>query len=293
LASSWLRVPVAAALAVAGVVLAAVVVDDEPSPEPGPARTAGPFPSGSRLLFGGDFDTGDLSQWGVVHSEAADRVTVGMSGPSPREGGYRGRFEVRPGDVGSDSGNRAEVTAPRPGGWFAEGQERWIRQAVYVPSQTLERRWRQVTQYSANGVGSPAVALFLVGGTRPRFEVRHGDSSTTDWVGPTLRFDRWYDIAVHMRYSSNRSSGFIEIYLDGVRQKLTNRRTRRYRTTREHGKAYLKVGLYRDAAHSTTNVVYHDNVRVHGPKRAGARRAGAGDARQAAESTSARTSGAT
>jgi hypothetical protein len=266
-ACSSLRALVVTGLAfVVAVLVAAVVMDDEPSSEP-PPRAPSPqqAPLGGSVLFRGDFNTGDLSQWGVVHSQTPDRVTVGTSRPPPHEGAYHARFEVRPGDGREGEGNRAEVTAPQPAGWFAEGQERWIRQSVYVPSQTLEKSWKLITQYSANGVGSPALAMFLVGGSRPRFELRHGDSSTTDWVGPKLQFDRWYDIAVHVRYSSSPTTGFIEVYLEGAKQTLTNSQTRRHRTTMEHGKAYLKVGIYRNASHSTTNVVYHDNVVVSGP----------------------------
>lgn len=267
MADSSLRALVVTGLAFGvAMVVTAVVMNDQPLSEP-PPRAPSPHQSrlGGSVLFSGDFNTGDLSQWGVVHSQTADRVTVGTSNPSPFEGVYRARFEVRPGDGVEGEGNRAEVTAPQPAGWFAEGQERWVRQSVYVPSQTLESDWKLITQYSANGVGSPALAMFLVGGSSPHFELRHGDSSTTDWVGPKLKFDRWYDIAVHVRYSSSPATGFIEVYLEGAKQTLTNGQTRRHRTTMEHGKAYLKVGIYRNASHSSNNVVYHDNVVVSGP----------------------------
>ena len=64
----------------------------------------------------------------------------GHSGPAPFQGSHRARFEVRPGDE-SAGGNRAEVTGPN----FSEGDERWIRQAIYVPSGTAtESGWRLV-----------------------------------------------------------------------------------------------------------------------------------------------------
>jgi Polysaccharide lyase len=244
---------VAVALAIALTsVLAALALIDEPSEE-----------SSGGVLFRGDFETGDLSQWGPVQAEASDRVTVGADGPEPLEGRFHGRFEVRPGDTGGEAGgNRAEVTPPKEVPRFEEGDERWIRDSVYVPRQTLDTPWRQVVQYSANGEGSPAVALFLDtdGESRPRLELRHGDSSTKDWVGPTLAFDRWYEISVHLNYSSDPSAGFVEVYLDGKKQTLTNGQTRRYRATMEHGEAYLKVGIYRDPSHDSTDVVFHDDV---------------------------------
>ena len=225
-----------------------------------PRSPAPPQPFGGAVLFRGDFDTGDTEQFRNVQS-APGRVTVGTSDPAPFEGSHRARFEVRPGDE-SAGGNRAEVTGPS----FEESSERWIRQAIYVPTGTAtERGWRLVMQFHAFGGGSPPLAVFLESGASPRFEVGHGDSSTFDWHGPGIQRNRWYDIALHVRFSPNPSEGFVEVYFNGRRQRLTNGQTRRYRATSEEGGAYYKTGIYRSDSIDQTDVVYHDNVVISAP----------------------------
>ena len=232
------------------------------SPSRPPAAPAPrPFaPFGGAVLFRGDFDTGDASQFRNVQS-APGRVTFGTSGPAPFQGSHWGRFAVQPGDEAA-SGNRAEVTGPD----FDEGDERWIRQAIYVPTGTAtESGWRLVAQFHNLGGGSPPVALFLESGSDLSFEVGHGDSSTFDWNGPAIQRNRWYDVALHIRFSSNPSVGFVEVYLDGRRQTMTNGQPRRYRATLEDGGAYYKTGIYRSDSIGQTDVVYHDNVLISAP----------------------------
>ena len=226
-----------------------------------PRRPAPPSrPFGGAVLFRGDFDTGDAEQFRNVQAEQG-RVTVGTGNPAPFQGSHRARFEVRPGDE-SAGGNRAEVTGPS----FPEGSERWIRQAIYVPSGTAtERGWRLVMQFHAFGGGSPPLAVFLDSGPNPRFEVGHGDSSTFDWHGPAIQRNRWYDIALHVRFSPNASEGFVEVYFEGRQQRLTNGQMRRHRATSEDGGAYYKTGIYRDDDIDQTDVVYHDNVLISAP----------------------------
>ena len=224
-----------------------------------PAPPLAPF--GGNILFRGDFDTGDAEQFRNVQAEAG-RVTFGTSGPAPFQGSHWGRFEVQAGDEAA-SGNRAEVTGPD----FDEGDERWIRQAIYVPTGTAtESGWRLVAQFHNLGGGSPPVALFLEsGGSGLSFEVGHGDSSTFDWNGPAIQRNRWYDVVLHLRFSSNPSVGFVEVYLNGQRQTMTNGQPRRYRATLEDGGAYYKTGIYRSDSIGQTDVVYHDNVLIAGP----------------------------
>ncbi|HEX2414752.1 MAG TPA: polysaccharide lyase [Thermoleophilaceae bacterium] len=229
-----------------------------PRRPPTPPSPLAPF--GSNLLFRGDFDSGDTEQFRNVQA-APGRVTVGTNGPAPFEGSHRGRFEVRAGDQAA-GGNRAEVTGPN----FSEGDERWIRQAIYVPAGTAtESGWRLVAQLHNLGGGSPPVALFLESGSDLSFEVGHGDSSTFDWNGPAIQRNRWYDVVLHIRFSSSPSRGFVEVWLDGRRQTMTNGQTRRYRATLEDGGAYYKTGIYRSDSIAQTDVVYHDNVLIAGP----------------------------
>jgi Polysaccharide lyase len=228
-----------------------------PAPTPAPAPPLAPF--GGNVIFRGDFDTGDASQFEDVES-VPGRVTVGTSGPAPFQGSHRGRFEVQAGDEFAN-GNRTEVRGPD----FSEGDERWIRQAIYVPTGTAtESGWRLVAQFGS-GNGSPPVALFLESDSNLSFQVGYGDSSTFDWEGPAIQRNRWYDIVLHVRFSSNPTVGFVEVYLNGQRQTMTNGQPRRYRATLAGDGVYYKTGIYRSDSIGQTDVVYHDNVLIAAP----------------------------
>jgi hypothetical protein len=227
---------------------------------PGTSPGAGPsLPIGDgNPFFLAGFE-GGLSPFRTIQAESDDRIRA-VGSPGAFAGGQSARFEVRPGDEAA-GGNRAEVTGPS----FDEGQAVFFRQAIRVAaSSTLEDRWQQVVQYSTNGEGSPALALFLVGpedGGRFRFELRRGDSSETYWRSPVLARDTWHDVAVRVRFSSS-SNGSVGVYLGGRPQTLTNGSQTASATTIEFGRAYYKTGVYRSSSHTGTSVVFHDHIQM-------------------------------
>jgi polysaccharide lyase-like protein/thrombospondin type 3 repeat protein len=180
------------------------------------------------------------------------------------EGSHAGRFEVRHGDVAA-GGNRAEVTVTHYNNSganrsFQLGEEPWVCQWIYIPDGTATSSgWRILSQPSLNGVSSPPVAVFLNTGPLA-FRVGHGNSSTTDWVSAPIQRNRWYHLKVRMRLGTSASTGWVEVYLDGVQQTLTGGVTRRARATYENGRAYTKAGLYRSNAITQTDVVYLDDI---------------------------------
>lgn len=225
---------------------------------PGTSPGAGPsLPVGDgNPFFLAGFESG-LSPFRTIQAETDDRIRA-VGNPGAFIGGQSARFEVRPGDEAA-GGNRAEVTGPS----FDEGQAVFFRQAIRLAgTSALEDRWQQVVQYSTNGEGSPALALFVIGpedGGRFRFELRRGDSSETYWRSPLLARDAWHDVAVRVRFSSS-SNGSVGVYLGGRPQTLTNGSQTASATTIEFGRAYYKTGVYRSSSHTGTSVVFHDHI---------------------------------
>jgi Polysaccharide lyase len=238
--------------------------DETNAPPPPPLPASGTC--GGTPVVRGTFNDSIAPPFIRTHAEAADRITRVTSPVA--EGSHAGRFEVRPGDVAAE-GNRAEVvvtfhnSASNP--CFAEGAEGWVCSWVYIPDGTATTSgWRIIQQQTGNGLGSPPVATFL--DTNPlRFRIGHGSSSTTDWTSAPIERNRWYRLATRLRASSNPSVGFVEVYLNGQIQTLTNGQTRRYRVTREHNRAHTFVGLYRSNSVSQTDVVYHDDIVIGRP----------------------------
>jgi hypothetical protein len=175
------------------------------------------------------------------------------------EGSDAARFEVRPGDVEPDTGSqRSEVSGPT----FDEGEDLYIRDAIRIPSgNTFEGPWEIIEQlHEEEWSGSPGMAVFL--NSDPALKIGAGDGSPTFWTSPTLEYDRWYELIYRVNLSQDPSTGFVEVWLDGVQQKLANGETRDYGQTIQAAQTYLKAGIYRSKSSTGTSIVEHDSIVV-------------------------------
>jgi hypothetical protein len=85
------------------------------------------------------------------------------------------------------------------------------------------------------------------------------------WSGPVKR-GQWRDIQMHVKWSGSDSIGFIELWVDGVRQTFDDGQERRYIRTMYPGiDNYFKQGYYRQGGIGAIGVVYHDNFRMNAP----------------------------
>jgi Polysaccharide lyase len=223
----------------------------EPAPEPTPTPTSAP--SGT-VLFNGDFDAG-FKGWYV--QSLTTRATLFSVGAF--EGSQAARFEVRDGDVEPDTGSeRSEVSGPT----FKEGEDLYVRDAIRVPSSnTYSAPWQIIQQWhEEEWLSSPGMAVFLENNHALRLGA--GDGSPTFWQGPVLQTGRWYDLVYRMKLSREAGTGFVEVWLDGVQQKLANGQSRIYGQTTQMPETYLKAGIYRSKASTGTSIVEHDAIEV-------------------------------
>jgi outer membrane biosynthesis protein TonB len=237
-------------------------VQPTPAPTPAPAPSSPPSPpapapapsAGSGVIFSGDFDAG-FKGWYV--QSLSSRATLFSSGAF--EGNQAARFEVRQGDVEPDTGSqRSEVSGPT----FDEGQDLYIRDAIRVPaSNTFSAPWQIIQQlHEEDWSGSPGMAVFL--DNKHALKLGAGDGSPTFWQGPTLQANQWYDLVYRVKLSQSPSTGFVEVWLDGVQQTLANGQTRIYGQTIQAAQTYLKAGIYRSKSSTGTSVVEHDAIVV-------------------------------
>ena len=151
-----------------------------PGPRPGPGAGArrpapaatpasfiiGPPPPGN-VIFRGDFQSGNISQWPVCQC-VPGRVQVVKLPAGP----YAARFEVRQGDNPINStGNRTEVVLDSDALRFGEGAERWFDWwTSFDSSFPPDNGWQIVTQWHLpTGGTQPTMTL---DGRGNRVEVR-------------------------------------------------------------------------------------------------------------------------
>ncbi|HLL04948.1 MAG TPA: heparin lyase I family protein [Myxococcaceae bacterium] len=200
----------------------------------------------SGVVWRGDFETGDYSQWSGKQIVSADRM---MAVTSPvREGRYSMKVTVRQGDDPiNSSGNRNELTKMTREPLGSEYYYKWS--TMFASDFPSASTWQLFLQWHHEGSSGPPPVEFFVYGEEIRLNIR----STTVWRAPLVR-GVWQDFVFRVKWSPDARVGFVELYHNG---KLAL--PRRYAATQFSGQLnYLKMGLYRNESISRTGVLYHD-----------------------------------
>ena len=224
---------------------------------PPPAAAAPPAQSTAApgVIWRGDFEPGNLSQWGTAQRVADDRIRV--VGEPVRQGKRAARFEVREGDNVGDGAPRAELALlGRRDACCREGDERWYRwQTMFAQDfPTDPDRFIDFVQFKKDGEGGGPVTFMVWG---EELQLRADD---IHWRAP-LRRGQWQEFIFHAKWSPDPTVGFIELWHDG-RPVLP----RKYMPTLDRDEdgdaieAYIKQGLYRADEFTETGVLFHDGM---------------------------------
>lgn len=213
-----------------------------------------------------DYETGSLDQWDSVQAVPGGATII----TSPvRQGKYAAKFVVRPGDDPIDSsGTRAEVLR---GTGEGEGDESWWAWSTYFPdgwNPDPETTWNTITQWHHTG-SSCGVPLTFKADTRPdpdniRLVVRGGDLDSDCqsqhyqlFVLYDIEKNRWYDHVLHVKWSSDPSVGFVEVWVNGVKVVPKTHAATLY-TGQD---VYVKQGFYRGDSSLTSEIVHDGLIR--------------------------------
>ncbi len=220
------------------------------------------------ISWRGDYETGNFSQWGCgIQEKTSGRATI-VNSPL-RQGQHAARFEVDPGDnnvAGSGTGERAEICSTQAQADGYDGHEVWYAWSTLFPTgfqaPSDGNWWSYFTQWHHTGptgqapamnvLGNGTINMRMAGGSNPSSPVYTNALVLSGW-----QHDVWYDFAVHIKWSSDPSIGFYEVFVNGKRA-----------TSIMHGPTlytgqgiYMKQGYYREAQ-NYTDVIYEDGVRV-------------------------------
>jgi hypothetical protein len=201
----------------------------------------------ANVLWRGDYETGDLSQWAGVEG-LTSRLTIVQS--PVRQGTYALRTELHQGEY-ANNGTRNEVENSSAQFNEVEGNDKWYAWSTMFASDfPAPNTWQVFTQWHHSGLtGSPPLEFDVLGET---IQLAH-NGGTTLWRTPLVR-GVWHDFVVHVFWSS--TNGYVDLYYDGTKV-LDHQAT----PTLNPGEyTYLKQGLYRDASIADVGVVYHDGM---------------------------------
>jgi hypothetical protein len=239
----------------------------------------------ARPYFVGDFETGDLSQWPYLGD--AHGVSVVSSPASGGGSRYAARAVTTSVPDSSDSGDASYVAMGsfrHP--WQNDGADAWFRILVLFPSgnnpafpgkftpNPMSSGWNMFMEWHnspGDGPASPYVGVWNNGNGTARLMLRlvGGDAQDPAWKWlrdrSLLRYDRWYDVLVRIRWSSDPAIGYVGWWVNG-RKKFGGHFPTLYR--RPDGTASsvsFQVGHYRRTV-PHTDTLYFDGVKV-GPTR--------------------------
>jgi hypothetical protein len=207
-----------------------------------------PLTSRASVVWRGDFETGDTSQWPTIHG-LPERLTIVTS--PVRQGQYALRTELRNGDW-NNNGNRNEVvwnTAQK------QGTDRYYAwSTMFSAEYPAESKWQVFTQWHHSGLtGSPPLEMDVYAN-----EIRLvSGGSTVRWSANLVR-GVWHDFVVHVYWSADSSAGFVELWYDGNKAL-----EKTYLATTYSGQdTFFVQGLYRDSSIVPPAVVWHDGATV-------------------------------
>jgi hypothetical protein len=206
----------------------------------------------AEIIWRGDFETGDLSQWSESQEVATDRMQV-VDTPV-RQGKHALRIEVRQGDDPINaSGDRAELVW-RP--VETEGNDRYYAwSTMWSQDYPSVATWQAFTQWHHTGsTGTPPFEMYVNGES---MYLAIGPNETVLWTHPLER-GAWHDFVLHVKWSSDASVGFVELWYDG-KQEL---RKTNGATMYPGQDNIMKQGLYRNDTIAQVGVLYHDGMTV-------------------------------
>jgi hypothetical protein len=227
-----------------------------------------PAPVVEGLLWTGDLETGDLSQfedtpWNVVGATAPKVVQDPV-----RQGGHAVELSIDGTSGSSDGiccGSRDEIQ-PRFRN-LVPGDDLWFGFSSYLaPGFPTDAYWQVITQFKQNFDGSPPLELNVEQG-QYKLEGGQGHPGGSKEFSKDLApaaTGRWVDWVLHVRFSADPDEGYVEVWKDGqqVLDRFSPEGGTLYPGPDGNDASYVKTGYYRDPEIDRPGTVYFDNWRI-------------------------------
>ena len=245
--------PAPAAVPAATASFASTVAPSIPSQNPSSSQT-GPAPGpSSSLVWNGDLSTNSFSQYSWLWACPGD---VTMAPSVTYKGQPSAKFTVT--DTSTASYCPGHVFTHNPAATllspnlFGNGDDRYMSFATMFPAGfPYITNWLQVGEiFGPPYGGSPTIGIDV---ERNQLGLwRDGSHNFDNPWHTTVQIGQWMNVTLHVKFSTNPSVGFVEVWLNGVAQHFTNGSTRLYYATLLTGDNWNG---------STKNVLYLDQYR--------------------------------
>jgi len=224
------------------------------------------------LIFNGNFDTGDFSQWSDKPQQGADGDCCTVINNSDHN--TAARFTVEPGDQWQNTpGERAELSATGTKYTANEGNVEHIRWQNYFPSQDLQDKLvgssNIFTQWHHSGPNCNVPVQFQVNANATPYHIGLVVSHIKDMSKCTfypadrydlgkLPYDTWMSFDFYVTWSSDPHVGSVQMLINSKEVLPPTHVATMYSGYTN----YLQQGFYRGATNYTSKL-FLDNTSIY------------------------------
>ena len=215
----------------------------------------GSKPASAEVLWKGDFETGDLTQWDSTNLiKTGDRDNLVFVTDKVADGTKAAEITLRP-DVIFEPYNQSRVEVKHNGLHTKNGEESYYAWSFMVPA---DAEIRSNIGYWESRVTSKNTMSFWIepgqGGTVIKFGT--GDlGATLRWTAK-LEISKWHRIAIHNVWSQDQNVGKVDVWFDGT-QVVTGAAAAK----RDENEVFFQMGLHRSDPADPVQVIYIDAAR--------------------------------
>ena len=208
------------------------------------------------LLWQGDFETGDLSQWSYLLNPQGLSVQENCV----YEGHYAGRAMItgEPDMLwhGNESLNRTEFSHKPSAGQIGEGQETFFGWSFYLP-QPLSEHKHEFGYWESDKSYQQMLRFNIIG---QDFSFQESAANSPFWTKPGFASPGvWHDVVLHIGWSTDPDKGFTQVWLDGE-----NMGKQFFKTLYAADESmFTQIGILR-ARNDQVETIFIDNVREAG-----------------------------
>lgn len=211
----------------------------------------------AEVLWRGDFETGDLTQFGTaLNPTKGDRKNINVV-MMPVHGGTRAaEVVIHPDDLWQGNNhNRVELHYDANEARTGEGKTTYFSFYFRLPehAQTLNdiAYWETANSYQQS------MAFWIEpkdGGTQLSFRTNH-PSGMTHFSGP-VSIDAWHQLAMEILWSENAAMGRVNVWLDG--KKVVDDVAAK--TKPDANRAFIQMGYHRNQTATPVETIYLDDA---------------------------------
>lgn len=209
--------------------------------------------AGAAVLWKGDFETGDLSQWDSTNLiKTGDRDNLVFVTDQVADGMKAAQITLRD-DIIFEPYNQSRVEVKHEGLHTMNGEDSYYAWSFMVPGDAEIRSnigyWESLVTF--RNTMSFYIEPSDGGGTDIVFGT--GNLGETERWRQKLELNKWHRIAIHNHWSQQQADGKVNVWYDG-QQVVTNATATKY----DANELFFQMGLHRSDPSPPVQVIYID-----------------------------------